>query len=44
MKRHALHADRGVAAARSIWLISQPPKMSPAGLVSAGIATVRMAG
>lgn len=44
VKRHTLHADRGAAAARSIWLISQPPKMSPAGLVSAGIATVRMAG
>ena len=29
-------------AARSIWLISHPPKMSPAGLVSAGIAMVRI--
>src|SRR4051812_46519276 len=31
-------------AARSIWAISQPPKMSPAGLVSDGMAMVRMAG
>ena len=31
-------------AARSIWLISQPPKMSPAGLVSAGMAMVRITG
>ena len=31
-------------AARSIWAISQPPKMSPAGLASAGMAMVRMAG
>ena len=31
-------------AARSIWVISQPPKMSPAGLVSAGMAIVRIAG
>jgi hypothetical protein len=28
----------------SICDISQPPNMSPAGLVSAGIATVRIAG
>ncbi|MEJ2036366.1 MAG: hypothetical protein P8X69_10025 [Maritimibacter sp.] len=31
-------------AARSIWLISHPPKISPAGLVSAGMAMVRMVG
>src|SRR4051812_36014750 len=31
-------------AARSICAISQPPKISPAGLVSAGIAMVRIAG
>jgi hypothetical protein len=31
-------------AAKSICAISQPPKMSPAGLVSAGIAIVRIAG
>ena len=30
--------------ARSICAISQPPKMSPLGLVSAGMATVRIAG
>ena len=28
-----------MAPAMSIWLITQPPKMSPAGLVSAGIAS-----
>src|SRR5215813_6784478 len=27
---------------RSIWLSSQPPKISPCALVSAGIASVRM--
>ncbi len=31
-------------AARSICAISQPPKMSPAGLVSAGMAMVRITG
>lgn len=31
-------------AAKSIWLISQPPKMSPEGLVSAGMAIVRIVG
>src|ERR1700687_605341 len=30
--------------ARSIWHSSQPPKMSPCGLVSAGIATARSVG
>jgi len=30
-----------IAPAISIWLITQPPKMSPAGFVSAGIARVR---
>src|SRR3569832_2651493 len=33
-----------VAAARSIWAICQPPKMPPEGLVSAGMAMVRIAG
>src|SRR3954449_4662143 len=33
-----------VLPARSIWHSSQPPKMSPCGLVSAGIATARSAG
>src|SRR5215510_12427014 len=32
------------APATSICAISQPPKMSPLGLVSAGMGTVRMAG
>jgi hypothetical protein len=32
------------APAVSIRAISQPPKMSPLGLVSAGIGTVRIAG
>jgi hypothetical protein len=31
-------------AARSICAISQPPKMSPLGLASAGIAVTRIAG
>src|SRR5690606_8166900 len=31
-----------IAPAMSIWLITQPPKMSTAGLVSAGMASVRM--
>src|SRR5210317_273501 len=31
-------------AAKSIWAINQPPKISPAGFVSAGIAIVLMAG
>src|SRR5690606_14887072 len=31
-----------MAPAMSIWLITQPPKMSPAALVSAGMAMVRM--
>src|SRR5690606_24843243 len=31
-----------MAPAMSIWLITQPPKMSPAGLVSAGMARVLM--
>jgi hypothetical protein len=31
-------------AARSICDISQPPKMSPAGLASAGMAMVRITG
>src|SRR6056297_32107 len=38
-RRHA-----GTAPAKSIWARSQPPKMSPLGLVSAGIAIVRKAG
>src|SRR5580700_10557022 len=33
-----------VPPARSIWHSSQPPKMSPCGLVSAGMAMVRIAG
>src|ERR1700692_1325560 len=33
-----------VAPARSIWQSSQPPKISPCGLVSAGMAMVRIAG
>src|SRR5262249_22766022 len=33
-----------VVPARSIWQSSQPPKMSPCGLVSAGIAIARKAG
>src|SRR5580700_4002056 len=32
------------APARSIWHNSQPPKISPCGLVSAGMAMVRIAG
>ena len=39
----AVRAAR-LPAARSIWLISQPPKMSPAGFVSAGMAMVRITG
>ena len=34
----------GTAPARSIWASSQPPKMSPLALASAGMATVRKAG
>src|SRR5579864_948128 len=33
-----------VEPARSIWHRSQPPKMSPCGLVSAGMAMARSAG
>ena len=36
--------NAGTAPARSIWAMSQPPKMSPFGLASAGMAMVRSAG
>lgn len=36
--------DAALPAAMSINDKSQPPKMSPAGLVSAGMATMRMTG
>src|SRR5690606_5962962 len=40
--RPVTRSTAAMAPAMSIWLITQPPKMSPAGLVSAGMARVRM--
>src|SRR5690606_7772826 len=40
--RPLTRSTAAMAPAMSIWLITQPPKISPAGLVSAGMARVRM--
>src|SRR5262245_55520038 len=43
-QRPRARRDATLPAAKSICAISQPPKMSPAGLVSDGMAMVRIAG
>src|SRR3981081_1530196 len=42
--RPCARCDATLPPARSIWASSQPPKMSPLGLASAGIAMARKAG